>query len=169
MSKSLGNTVDPSHIIESYGADTARLFILFGAPVERDLEYTESGVEGAFRFLKRFYVLAMNHSSYTLKPEKTEHVEKILHKTIKAVTNDLTRFSFNTAISRLMELLNEMYASGTTKEFVLIMIQLISPFAPFMAAELWKQFGDLDKTVFIPWVKKLLIQLLHWFVKLMER
>ena len=146
MSKSLGNTIDPGHIIDTYGADTARLFILFGAPVERDLEYSDTGIEGAFRFLKRFYALVSSLANYELKQGQQKAVEKVLHKTIKAVTEDLQRFSFNTAISRLMECTNAMYSMGTTKAYVSIAVQLIAPIAPFMADECWQLLGN-DQSV----------------------
>tara|TARA_B100000427_G_scaffold66560_1_gene53085 strand:+ start:3296 stop:5710 length:2415 start_codon:yes stop_codon:yes gene_type:complete len=142
MSKSLGNTVDPSAIINQYGADTARIFILFGAPVERDLEYTETGVEGAFRFLKRLFSMTIDYASYPVPPDKVAELNKVCHKTIKAVTDDLARFSFNTAISRIMELLNTMYSIGTTKEAVLICLKLLAPLAPFMTDYVWQRLDQ---------------------------
>ncbi|MBI60021.1 leucine--tRNA ligase [bacterium] len=142
MSKSLGNTVDPSAIINQYGADTARIFILFGAPVERDLEYTETGVEGAFRFLKRLFSMTIDYGSYSVHPDKVAELNKVCHKTIKAVTDDLARFSFNTAISRIMELLNTMYSIGTTKEVVLICLKLLAPLAPFMTDYVWQRLDQ---------------------------
>ena len=142
MSKSLGNTVDPSAIINQYGADTARIFILFGAPVERDLEYTETGVEGAFRFLKRLFSITIDYVSYPVQPDNVAELNKACHKTIKAVTDDLARFSFNTAISRIMELLNTMYSVGTTKEAVLICLKLLAPLAPFMTDYAWQRLDQ---------------------------
>ena len=142
MSKSLGNTVDPSAIINQYGADTARIFILFGAPVERDLEYTETGVEGAFRFLKRLFSMTIDYTSYPVQSDKVAELNKACHKTIKAVTDDLARFSFNTAISRIMELLNTMYSIGTTKESVLICLKLLAPLAPFMTDYAWQRLDQ---------------------------
>jgi leucyl-tRNA synthetase len=142
MSKSLGNTVDPSAIINQYGADTARIFILFGAPVERDLEYTETGVEGAFRFLKRLFSITIDYVSYPVQPDNIAELNKACHKTIKAVTDDLARFSFNTAISRIMELLNTMYSVGTTKESVLICLKLLAPLAPFMTDYAWQRLDQ---------------------------
>ena len=144
MSKSLGNTVDPSYIIDTYGADTARVFILFGAPVERDLDWSDEGVEGAFRFLKRFYKVVMDADSFSLKPEKKDDYLRILHKTIKHVSEDLTRFSFNTAISRLMELVNFIYQYGMITETRLQLVQLISPIAPLLAEKAWSYLGQSD-------------------------
>ena len=142
MSKSLGNTVDPSAIITKYGADTARIFILFGAPVERDLEYSETGVEGSFRFLKRFFSITKGYQNYPLKEGKQDDLTKLCHKTIKAVTDDLARFSFNTAISRIMELVNAMYTMGTTKDVVLTSVLLLAPLAPFMSDHIWSSLGE---------------------------
>ena len=142
MSKSLGNTVDPSAIITKYGADTARIFILFGAPVERDLEYSETGVEGSFRFLKRFFSITKGYQDYPLKEGKKDDLTKLCHKTIKAVTDDLARFSFNTAISRIMELVNAMYTMGTTKDVVLTSVLLLAPLAPFMSDHIWSSLGE---------------------------
>jgi leucyl-tRNA synthetase len=140
MSKSLGNTIDPGHIISKYGADTARVFILFGAPVERDLEYSDTGVEGAYRFLKRVFSLVIDKNEYAIKD--SEAVTKMCHKTIKAVTTDLNRFSFNTAISRLMEFVNTMYQKGATKSDLEILLLLLAPIAPFITDFLWAKLGN---------------------------
>ncbi|MFT5171712.1 MAG: leucyl-tRNA synthetase [Candidatus Marinamargulisbacteria bacterium] len=141
MSKSLGNTVDPSEIITKYGADTARLFILFGAPVERDLDWSETAVEGSFRFLSRVYKLTHQYTDYPLEKKGVDALDIILHKTIKQVTSDIQRFSYNTAISRLMELVNHMYQSGATQSAVETLVLLLAPFAPFIAEELWAGLG----------------------------
>ena len=134
MSKSLGNTVDPSEIISKYGADTARLFILFGAPVERDLDWSDTAVEGSFRFLSRVYRLCAQDLQITTD---LNGLDKIQHKTIQGVTQDIERFSYNTAISKLMEFVNYMYQNGSTQESVLVLVKLLSPFAPFVTEELW--------------------------------
>lgn len=140
MSKSVGNTVDPGHIISKYGADTARLFILFGAPVERDLEWSDSGVDGSFRFLNRVHRLLTHPGEFTLTATPSE-LDKQLHKTIQRVSEDIERFSFNTAISRMMELVNWIYANGCTPSTVSTLLQLLSPFAPFLAEEGWAILG----------------------------
>lgn len=147
MSKSLGNTVDPSGIIKEYGADTARLFILFGAPVERDLDWSDSGVEGAYRFLRRIHRLCVSSEEFVLKEGKEQELLKATHKTIKAVTEDIQRFSLNTAISRMMELVNTMYSIGTTKEALHDLILLLAPFAPFISEELNDQLGRSDISI----------------------
>lgn len=136
MSKSLGNTVDPGHIIAKYGADTARVFILFGAPVERDLEWSDSGVDGSFRFLNRVYRM-LSHSGEFPLTAPIHALRKQQHKTTQRVTEDISRFSFNTAISRMMELVNWMYQYGTDTQALTCLIQLLSPFAPFLAEEGW--------------------------------
>ncbi len=151
MSKSLGNTVDPAYIIDKYGADTARVFILFGAPVERDLDWSDEGVEGAFRFLKRFYKVVTDSSHFALKQDQEKSFLRILHKTIKFVSDDLARFSFNTAISRLMELVNFIYQNGMTVDSRKIMIRLIAPIAPFLAEQAWTLLGFEDSVHQADW------------------
>ena len=141
MSKSVGNTVDPGEIINAYGADTARLFILFGAPPERDLEWSDTGAEGAFRFLGRVYRLALEER-VPIDPAKAEALDRLCHKTIKVVSGDLERFGFNTAISRLMEFVNFMKAHGTTPESLRILVLLLAPFSPFIAEEIWANLGQ---------------------------
>ena len=149
MSKSLGNTVDPGSIIEKYGADTARVFILFGAPVERDLDFSDAGVDGAFRFLKRVFTLATSLSAHPCTNEKA--LDTLLHKTIQRVTQDIERFSYNTAISRMMELVNGMYSHGVTAASIKVLLQLLAPFAPFMTEELWHFLGEKDSIHISPW------------------
>ena len=139
MSKSLGNVVDPSDIISKYGADTARLFILFGAPVERDLDWSAAGVEGAYRFIGRVFRMVTEFSDG--QSVTSPAVVRMTHKTIKAVSDDVARFSFNTAISRMMEMVNFMSQSGTNRAALTALVQLISPFAPFAAEELWQFLG----------------------------
>ena len=141
MSKSLGNTVDPSFIIEKYGADTARIFILFGAPVDKDLEWSDEGIEGSFRFLKRIYNFTVNYSHYPIKPAHELELKKQCHKAIKKMTQDIQQFQFNTAISQLMELVNTISKYGTTKATAEIMAKLIAPFAPFIADDIWENLG----------------------------
>lgn len=144
MSKSLGNTVDPGEIIEKYGADTARLFILFAAPAERELDWSDTGVEGAFRFLSRVWRVCMNVEEFAQKPGTEQELLKMVHKTIKAVTEDVQRFSYNTAISRMMELVNFMVANGGTSFARESLILMLAPFAPFITAEIWHRYGHTD-------------------------
>ncbi|MSR89064.1 MAG: leucine--tRNA ligase [Candidatus Margulisbacteria bacterium] len=151
MSKSVGNTVDPGNIIKEFGADTARLFILFGAPVERDLDWSDEGVEGAFRFLKRVFRLVTEFSP--VKSGFEVALEKICHKTIFRVTEDIERFSYNTAISRMMELTNFMTSHGTTQKANDILLLLLAPFAPFMTEEAWQLLGHVKSIHQTAWPK----------------
>ena len=161
MSKSLGNVVSPEEIIGKYGADTARLFILFAAPVERDLDWSDEGVQGSFRFLNRvwriIHIFADNFDktpAQALTPEEIS-LRRTLHKTIKKVTEDVRdRFAFNTAISALMELVNAMHAfqdkpinAGLARELSRNLLLMLAPFVPHIAAELWSKFfeGDVHK------------------------
>lgn len=164
MSKSIGNTVSPDEIIEKYGADTARLFILFAAPPERDLEWSDDGVEGSFRFLQRVWRLVQDikdRISDDDDNQKTDDkVRKLVHKTIKKVTEDLERFSFNTAISAIMELVNGLYLvkekpiSGVVvKEAVENLLILLAPFVPHITEELWETVGNKDSVHLQPWPK----------------
>lgn len=167
MSKSLGNVVSPEEILSKYGADTARLFILFAAPPERELEWSDQGVEGSFRFLNRIWrivqafetVLAQkvteyDHSNLT---EADKDLRRVLHGSIKKVTNDIeTRFNFNTAISTMMELVNALYAykeaakepnAGLIYEAISDLIKMMSPFVPHITEELWRGAIDANSSV----------------------
>ena len=160
MSKSLGNVVSPEEIIDRYGADTARLFILFAAPVDRDLDWSDQGVEGAYRFLGRVWRILGQFAetikgapaSYDVATLSTEEAElrRVLHATIKKVTEDVRdRFMFNTAISSIMELVNALYAfqdkeltPGLARETASALVRMLAPFAPHITAELWAElFG----------------------------
>lgn len=138
MSKSKGNVVDPDYLIEKYGADTARLFSLFAAPPEKDLDWNDQGVEGAYRFLKRVWALVHSASSMEKNPNEAER--RILHKTVKKVTEDLEIFQFNTAIAALMEFYNFLsdLSDGPSKQSLEALVLLLTPFAPHIAEELWQ-------------------------------
>ncbi len=160
MSKSLGNTVDPNSIIEKYGADTARIFILFGAPVEKDLDWSDEGVDGSFRFLKRFYNYTVNYMEYNVSQDNEPKLRKHCHKVIKKITSDINSFQFNTAISQLMELINTISKIGTNLETALIMAKLIAPFAPFTAEDIWNnlnQSGSIHEEEWPTYDSKLII------------
>ena len=160
MSKSLGNVVSPEEIIDRYGADTARLFILFAAPVDRDLDWSDQGVEGAYRFLGRVWRILgqfaetikdapASYDAATLSTEEAE-LRRVLHATIKKVTEDVRdRFMFNTAISSIMELVNALYAfqdkeltPGLARETASALVRMLAPFAPHITAELWAELFD---------------------------
>ena len=167
MSKSLGNVVSPEEILSKYGADTARLFILFAAPPERELEWSDQGVEGSFRFLNRIWrivqafeaVLAQKVTEYDHSnlSEADKDLRRVLHSSIKKVTNDIeTRFYFNTAISTMMELVNALYAykeaakepnAGLVYEAISDLIKMMSPFVPHITEELWRGAIDANSSV----------------------
>lgn len=164
MSKSKGNVVDPEEILARYGADTARLFILFASPPEKDLEWSDAGVEGSERFLNRVWRLVSDNFNQIkeiddeIKPDKfsdeEREVYRKLHETIKKVTEDVgERLNFNTAISSVMELTNTVYQYlndtdkgqinyRLLKNVVIKMLLLLAPFAPHMTEELWKKLGN---------------------------
>ncbi|MEN2984275.1 MAG: leucine--tRNA ligase [Dictyoglomaceae bacterium] len=149
MSKSLGNIVSVDYMVENYGADTARLFILFVAPPEVDMEWSDEGVEGAHRFLNRLWRLVLEESEVKERnPDDDKRLERILHKTIKKVTEDIISFKFNTAVAAMMEFLNELtdYKNkyGSTELFkkcIKNLLLLLAPFVPHITEELWKELG----------------------------
>lgn len=160
MSKSKGNVVDPDALINRYGADTARLFSLFAAPPEKDLDWSDQGVEGSYRFLNRVWRLVYDTLPFistagAVKPDQLGDEAKVLrrtvHKTIRKVTDDIDeRFHFNTAIASIMELVNAVYAfepknlpanAAVLKEAVESIVLLLSPFVPHVAEELWAALG----------------------------
>lgn len=165
MSKSIGNVVSPNEIINKYGADTARLFILFAAPPEKELDWSDEGVEGSYRFLNRVYRLAMetlerssieqNDAGKNIGNEKHNSDDKelllMMNAAIKKVTEDAGgRFNFNTAISSIMELVNECYRykelnnakTDLLVEAVKNVVILLYPFAPHIAEEMWEGFDS---------------------------
>ena len=173
MSKSKGNVVSPEEIIQKYGADTARLFILFASPPERDLEWSDQGVEGSYRFLNRVWRLVFNHlqdrggscagkpdgGSAELSPADKEF-RRLLHATIKKVTDDIEqRFNFNTAISAAMELVNGLYHYRDREdrdtrlfdEAIDTLIVLLAPFTPHLCEELWEATGHAGSVHTQPW------------------
>ena len=149
MSKSLGNTVDPSSIISKYGADTARLFILFGAPVDRDLDWSDSGVEGSYRFLKRSFNLISDIDKHP--NTDYEALMRAIHTCSRDVSQDLERFGYNTAIAKLMTFINVAYKVGITKEAAEHFCLLLAPFAPHSAEELWHLLGHKSSIFKASW------------------
>jgi leucyl-tRNA synthetase len=161
MSKSLGNVVDPDYIIEKYGADTARMFMLFASPPEKDLDWNDKGVEGCHRFISRVWRLIDNNLDiikHTYKMDvkelssESKKLRNLTHKTIKKLTEDLDAFGFNTSISFMMELVNEMYKldvskfekesdKAVLKETFNALVLMLCPFAPHTACELWELMG----------------------------
>ena len=160
MSKSKGNVVDPNALIERYGADTARLFSLFAAPPEKDLDWSDQGVDGSYRFINRVWKLVhdrldlvKNAGAPDLAALTSEEraLRRAVHKTIKKVTEDIEeRFHFNTAIASVMELLNTLQPSDLqTPQFAAVMkealettVLLLAPFVPHVSEELWQRLGN---------------------------
>ena len=167
MSKSLGNVVSPEEIISKYGADTARLFMMFAAPPERELEWSDQGVEGSFRFINRVWRVVSNFQGELAQKvtgydtskldEADKELRRVLHNTIKKVTDDIEqRFNFNTAISAMMELVNALYVykeaqknynAGLVYETVSALLRLLAPFVPHVTEELWHGVIDADSSV----------------------
>jgi len=153
MSKSLKNIVDPDELVNRYGADTMRVFVLFTSPPENNLEWSDAGVEGAARFLQRLYRLVFQHHETVAGaplPEGPHPLRRLVHKTLKRVTQDaIERFHFNTAIAAIMELLNGLSSfqpktdedRAALKEALELTVLMVSPFAPHLAEELWSALG----------------------------
>ncbi|NEU74871.1 leucine--tRNA ligase [Hassallia byssoidea VB512170] len=168
MSKSKYNGIDPEEVLAKYGADTARMFILFKAPPEKDLEWEDADVEGQFRFLNRVWRLvvsvdnrdAMNRVTTTGELSKAEkELRRAIHTAIKEVTEDLEGdYQFNTAISELMKLSNAL-ADASCKdspiyaEGIQTLVMLLAPFAPHITEELWHLLGNSDSVHTQPWLK----------------
>jgi leucyl-tRNA synthetase len=174
MSKSKGNVVSPDDFVDTYGADTARVFELFLAPPEKDLEWSDQGVEGAFRFLNRVWRFFQAHRA-VLEPAPaagpavlsppSRAFRRTVHETIRRVTTDVEEFRFNTAISALHELTNALHAfagesldrmpaeerGGLLREAVETMVLLLAPFAPHLAEELWEQLGHRESVFRTAW------------------
>jgi leucyl-tRNA synthetase len=172
MSKSKGNGVAPSDVIAQYGADTARMFILFKAPPEKDLEWDDADVEGQYRFLNRVWRLVSGFAEQSLgtqslapsspplpeslsKPEKD--LRRAVHTAIKEVSEDIEGdYQFNTAVSELMKLSNALTDANCTDspvyaEGIVTLVKLIAPFAPHLAEELWQQLGHSESIHLQPW------------------
>ncbi len=168
MSKSIGNVVSPEEIIKTYGADTARLFILFAAPPDRELDWSDAGVEGSYRFLNRVYRLVYEvtekypeiPATYTVEGSADKSLNYMLNAAIKKVSEDVGgKFSFNTAISSIMELVNEMYKYkegenvnvGLLGKAVKDLILILSPFTPHICEEMWHHIGQTESVTEMSW------------------
>ncbi len=163
MSKSLGNVVDPLEVIDAgYGADALRTFELFLGPIDENSSWSSRGIAGVYRFLNRLWTLVQEFDDWQQQggaPGQVDvaQLESIIHATTKKVTSDIYRLSFNTAIAGLMECVNDLYklkTTGFTEQWqpaLKTLIQLVQPFAPHMAAELWQQLGYGDQLDFAAW------------------
>jgi leucyl-tRNA synthetase len=174
MSKSTKNVVDPEQLIQKYGADTARLFCLFASPPEKDLEWSDQGVEGSYRFLQRVWRLVAEHrddlrkatpiAEQKVPEEAVRQLRRKTHQTIKKVTEDVEkRFHFNTAISAIMELVNLLYQFNPQegnravrlsafREAIETVIILLSPMVPHITEELWYELGNTKSIIKTPWL-----------------
>ncbi len=171
MSKSKGNVVSPEEMVARYGADACRLFILFAAPPERDLDWSDTGIEGASRFVNRFYrvmngmagVVKAAGAGLEIRSDADKNLRRTVHSTIKKISSDLhERFAFNTAISSLMELINALYdyrakvAEAEQNDAILAeaaktALLLIAPFCPHLAEELWHRVGYTSSVHLASW------------------
>jgi len=175
MSKSKGNVVSPDEMIARYGADAARMYSLFAAPPDRDLDWQEDGVAGVSRFLGRVYRFVLKAAPGMRQPIAAEGnqldaavatvLERKLHQTIYKITQDFAgRWHFNTSIAAIMELLNllteheeaivaAVESDARARDMVTDLVLLVSPFAPYLAAELWDQLGGSSAINKVPWPK----------------
>jgi leucyl-tRNA synthetase len=156
MSKSRGNVINPDEIVDTYGADTLRVYEMFMGPLEATKPWNTSGVEGIYRFLNRVWRLYITENG-ELNPkisdcEGSAQFRKTWHKTIKKVTEDIENLRFNTAISQLMIFVNESYkADELPKKAMENFVQMLSPFAPHIAEELWERLGHEGTITYVPW------------------
>jgi leucyl-tRNA synthetase len=175
MSKSLGNVISPDEMVERYGADAARLYSLFAAPPDRDLDWQDSGIEGIRKFLGRVYRFVVRnahpeHANWNKPvpanlPPEARAIQRKLHRTIKRVTDDFQgRWHFNTCISAVMELVNVLYGAEDAiaktavptpllAEVQRNLVLLLAPFAPYLAHELWEMLGEKGSLLKAPWPK----------------
>ena len=168
MSKSLGNVVSPAEILEKYGADTARLFILFAAPPEKELDWSDAGVEGSFRFLNRVYRLVyetvkkygFKTVDFEIANDNDRQLNYMANYAVKKVSDDASgRFQFNTAISTIMEFVNELYRykelpdvnEGLINACIEKLVLILSPFTPHICEEMWEYLGHTGSLYNVSW------------------
>lgn len=147
MSKSKGNVIDPLDVIDQgYGADTLRTYEMFIGPVELDAAWDPKSVGGVYRFLNRCYTLCFDEKLQDFSAKNVSEKNRVIrHKTIKKVTDDIHKNNFNTAVSALMEYVNELYKEKATEEDIITLAKLIKPFAPHLASEMLEKMGSDDE------------------------
>jgi len=167
MSKSRGNTVDPQALIQQYGADTARLFMMFAAPPEQSLEWSDAGVEGAFRFLKRVWNFASSHQESILSGQsiaadwnsldnKQKTVRREIYEYLQQALADFNRYQFNTVVAACMKIMNSLSNEAITDKAIHveglgILLRLLAPVAPHISHTLWKELGYGDDVLYANW------------------
>ena len=157
MSKSRYNVVNPDTVVEEYGADSMRLYEMFMGPLEREKPWTDEGIQGVHRFLKRVWALFVDEETGGLHPRIVEEggdgsIRRVLHRTIKEVTNDIENLQFNTAIARMMEFVNAaMKAEAIDKEWMEQFVLVLSPFAAHVGEELWERLGHGGTLAYEAW------------------
>ena len=161
MSKSKGNTINPDDIVKIYGADTLRIYEMFIGPFDQTVVWNTSSIIGSRRFLERVWRIGDKITSQKQKIIYNQHFVTLLHKTIKKITEDIESMNFNTAISSMMILINEMENSEVSKDDFKMFLQILSPFAPHITEELWFILGEkksIHKSSWPKWDKKKIIE-----------
>jgi leucyl-tRNA synthetase len=153
MSKRWGNVINPDEVVKSYGADSLRLFEMFLGPFESHLPWSTEGIIGSRRFIERVWRRAQ-----LLQASSDKQAQKMLHKTIKKVTEDIQNFAFNTAVSSLMICLNEFEKSNVSEKDFIVFLQLLAPFAPHVTEELWSSVSSIHLSAWPTYDPKLLIE-----------
>jgi leucyl-tRNA synthetase len=156
MSKSRNNGVDPQQLIEKYGADTARFFIIFASPPTSTLEWSDEGVEGSYRFLKRLWSFGLRFSQEKSSEEASKEIRHEIHSILKQANYDLGKHQFNTVASAAMKILNALERlpgakSATAKEGLSILLRLLSPITPHVCHQLWRELGFGEDVMTAPW------------------
>ena len=169
MSKSKRNGVDPQSLIEQYGADTARLFMMFAAPPEQTLEWSDSGVEGSYRFLKRVWAFSAEFANIGKESQQLDNLSagakdlrREIHLALRQANYDLGRFQFNTVVSAAMKMLNALEKCGkdaanraVVSEALSILLRVLSPITPHITHQLWRELGFGDDILAAAWPEPL--------------
>lgn len=148
MSKRFGNVVNPDDVVNTFGADTLRMYEMFMGPFDQQIAWSTNSVVGMRRFLERVWKLAEKVGDHD-----ATNSDRIIHKTIKKVSDDITALRFNTAVSSLMIAVNELEKAGVSREQFEIILKLLAPFAPHMTEELWQRLGNKTSIHIAPWPK----------------